>query len=185
MILMIGGSLCAWMCGCDDNDDIVPVPYENVDRIAVLVVDDATNTFEGGGVYHYNTLNPTFNLKVEEVPANDAGHITVLFEEGNEIIYYATQFLNYDGAIVKPNPFVDASYFNKVDTEDFLEFPANAIALTSESTDGVEQKWAVIQNDWFIRKGAELKGDNKVFYFKHQLNKSDNKSIKWVFITKY
>lgn len=183
-IFMIGGSLCAWMCGCDPEDDFVLVPYEPVDRVTVLVVDDATNKFEGGGYYFYDQLYPTFNLKVENVPANDVGYITVYFEEGKQMIYYATQFSNKDGEIVTPKPFRDASYFDKLDTEDFLAFPDNAIKLTGESNKEVEQKWAVIQNLRLVRMGAEIE-NNKVFYFKQDLNTNNNKQSKWIFIMKY
>jgi len=184
LVLMFGGSLCASMCGCGEEDDVIPAPYEPVDRVTVLVVDDATNKFEGGEYYFYNQLYPSFNLKTENVPANDVGYITVLFEEGNQMIYYATQFSNRDGEIIVPKPFKDPSYFDVLEDEDFLTFPNDAIRLTGDSTEEVKEKWNAIQNLRLVRMAADIK-DNKVFYFKQDLNTSNAKKSKWVFIMKY
>ena len=183
--IMIGGSLCAFVCGCPPEDNYAPVPYEEVDKVVVLVVDDTTNKFEGGGYYFYDKLYPSFNLKVENIPANDVGYITVHFEEPNDLVYYATQILNGKGDFIIPKPFYDATYFDVLDQEDFLSFPVDAIELTNLGNNGnVEEKWAAIQNLRVVRTGKEIK-NNKVYYFKQNLDGVEGKNTKWIFITKY
>lgn len=182
---MIGGSLCASMCGCGEEDDVAPIPYEPVDRVAVYVVDNATNKFEGGSYYFFNQVYPTFTLKVENIPANDVGYITVNFEEANKMIYYATQIFNGNGEIIVPKPFYDASYFDVLETEDFVAFPENAVELTNVGNkDEVYDKWAAIQKLRLVRMGMELE-NNKFYYFKQHLDGVEGESTKWIFISKY
>ncbi|HLW40926.1 MAG TPA: hypothetical protein VKY82_00995 [Flavobacterium sp.] len=185
-IIMIGGSLCAWFC-CDPEDDVYTEPYESIDRIAVLIVDDVANEFEGGEYYHYyNQQYLTYNLQVENVPAADTGYIKVQFVEGNQLIYHASQIFNGSGTIIVPNPLKDPSYFDRVSTEDFANLPQVAIELTNGSSneDEVQKKWAAVQNLLIVRMGLELENP-KIHYFKQNLGGGFTENNKWVFIVKF
>lgn len=184
-IIMIGGSLCAWFC-CDPEDDGYYVDPEPIDRVAVLIVDDATNEFEGGAYYHYDQQYATYNLQVENVPATNAGYIKVAFVEGNQLIYYATQIFNGNGQIIVPFPMKNPSYFDKVFTDDFVSLPESAVNLMNESAlnEEVKTKWSAIQNLLTVRWAVGLENP-KVHYFKQNLGGGFTENNKWVFIIKY
>lgn len=185
LILMMIIPLCASMCGCPEGDDY-PEPYLPGDRIAVLIVDDATQTFEGGTVYYYNEQNGSFNLSVENIPAQDAGFIKVNFVEANHLIYYATQIFNGNGQIIIPNPLLDSSHFERVLTNDFVTLPQTAIELTNGPSDitEVETKWSAIQSLQIVRWGMEH-SNSKIYYFKQNLDGGFTANSKWVFILNF
>ncbi len=185
IILMVFLPLCAWMCGCGEEDDFVE-PVEQTDKIVVLIVDDATNMFEGGNIYNYNEQYNTFNLTVENLPAQDAGFIKVNFVEGNQLIYYATQIFNGNGTIIIPNPIYDSSHFPPVLTNDYVSLPTTSIELTNGPSDltEVETKWSAIQNLETVRWGLQ-NTTSEVYYFKQNLDGGFTDNSKWIFILKY
>lgn len=183
LVLMIGGSLCAWMCGCDDDDDYIPVEPQN--SIAVLIVDDASNNFQGGKIYNYQQNHATYNLQVENVPAADAGFIKVHYTEENHLLYYATQIFMGSGEIIVPDPLIPAQDFEHVLTNDFVLMPTTAVELTNAPSPvgTAQQKWASIQGLQIVRN-ALSSGNSKVHYFKQSLDGGFTDNAKWVFIIK-
>jgi len=183
LVLMFGGSLCAWMCGCGEDDDYVPSEPENM--VSVLIVDDLTNNFEGGEVYHYNEHYPTYNLTVENVPPADVGYIKVHYTEGNQLIYHATQVFMGSGEIIVPNPIMPPQDFGRVLTEDFMALPNDAVELTNapSPTGKAQEKWAQIQNLEVVRYALQ-NNTGKVHYFKQVFDSGLVENAKWIFIVK-
>ncbi len=184
LVLMFGGSLCAWMCGCGEDDDY-PLPVEPDRFVTVLIVDDLTNNFEGGKIYHYNQIFPTYNLTVENVPPADVGYIKVHYIEGNELIYHATQIFMGSGEIIVPNPITLPQDFDRVLTEDFMALPNDAIELTNgpSPTNKVQEKWAQIQSLEVVRYALQ-NNNSKVHYFRQVFDTGLVDNAKWIFIVK-
>lgn len=182
LVLMFGGSLCASMCGCGEDDDYPP-PYEP--GVTVLIVDDLTNNFEGGKIYMYNQQYPTYNLTVENVPPADVGYIKVHYTEGNQLIYHATQIFMGSGEIIVPDPITPPQDFGRVLTEDFMALPNDAVELTNapSPTGKAQEKWAQIQNLEVVRYALQNNNGN-VHYFKQVFDSGLVENAKWIFIIK-
>lgn len=182
LVLMFGGSLCAWMCGCGEDDDYVPQSPSH--QIAILIVDDESNKFEGANFYHYFDQFTSYNLNVENIPADDVGYIQVDYIEGQQTIYKASQIFNGSGQIIVPDYLITADQFDYVNTNDFVSMPQSAIELTNGPTSHVDVKWSAIQSLQFVR--SILYNNNyKIHYFKQNLNGGFTTNAKWVFIIKY
>ena len=82
-----------WICSGCCNDDVSPIAADN--SIAVLIVDETTNRFEGGKIYTYQNRYPTYNLQVENKPPADAGYIKVHYVEGKRAVILC--YANLDG----------------------------------------------------------------------------------------
>lgn len=181
--LLIGGSLCAWMCGCVEDDD--PSPVEPDGKIILLVVDESSQTFEGGKIYNYAIPTSSDSLFVENVPATDAGYIKVLYPENNdEVIYYASQIFMGNGQIIIPNPLVPANQFEHVLTADFMLMPESAIELTNIGAENVDYFWGAIQGLHVVRTSMQ-RADAQVYYFRQNLDGGFTDHAKWIFIIKY
>lgn len=170
---------------CCTGDDNVPIHEPISPYVAVLIVDDLTNNFEGGKVYHYDEHYPTYNLTVENVPPADIGYIKVHYTEGNQLIYHATQIFMGSGEIIVPNPITPPQDFDRVLTEDFMALPNDAVELTNApSPEGkAEEKWAQIQNLEVVRYALQ-NNNGKVHYFRQVFDSGLVENAKWIFIVK-
>lgn len=170
---------------CCTGDDNIPIPEPRSPYVAVLIVDDLTNNFEGGKVYHYDEHYPTYNLTVENVPPADIGYIKVHYTEGNQLIYHATQVFMGSGKIIVPNPITPLQDFYRVFTEDFMALPNDAVELTNApSPEGkAEEKWAQIQNLEVVRYALQ-NNNGKVHYFRQVFDSGLVENAKWIFIVK-
>lgn len=170
---------------CCTGDDNIPIREPISPFVAVLIVDDLTNNFEGGKVYHYDEHYPTYNLTVENVPPADIGYIKVHYTEGNQLIYHATQVFMGSGKIIVPNPITPPQDFYRVLTEDFMALPNDAVELTNApSPEGkAEEKWAQIQNLEVVRYALQ-NNNGKVHYFRQVFDSGLVENAKWIFIVK-
>ncbi len=182
LTLLIVGALISWSC-CSFDDDVIPVEQGN--RLSVLIVDDLTNNFEGGKVYHYNEQYPTYNLTVENVPPADVGYIKVNYVEGNELIYHATQIFMGSGEIIVPSSLTPPQEFERVLTEDFMALPDNAVELTNgpSPTGKAQEKWASVQSLQIVRNSLR-NSNGEVHYFRQVLDSGFVENAKWIFIVK-
>lgn len=170
---------------CCTGDDNVPIREPISPYVAVLIVDDLTNNFEGGKVYHYDEHYPTYNLTVENVPPADIGYIKVHYTEGNQLIYHATQVFMGSGEIIVPKSITPPQDFDRVLTEDFMALPNDAVELTNApSPEGkAEEKWAQIQNLEVVRYALQ-NNNGKVHYFRQVFDSGLVENAKWIFIVK-
>lgn len=185
LVLLLIAAFALTAC-CTGMDDGVPIPEPRSPYVAVLIVDDITNNFEGGKVYQYNQQYPTYNLTVEDVSPADVGYIKIRYTEGNELLYHATQVFMASGEIIVPKPIIPPQDFERVLTEDFFALPNDAVELTNApSPEGkAEEKWAQVQNLEVVRYALQ-KNKGKIHYFKHVIDTGGFvENAKWVFIVK-
>lgn len=170
---------------CCTGDDNVAIREPISPYVAFLIVDDLTNNFEGGKVYHFDEHYPTYNLTVENVLPADVGYIKVHYTEGNQLIYHATQIFMGSGEIIVPNPITPPQDFDRVLTEDFYALPNDAVELTNApSPEGkAEEKWAQIQNLEVVRYALQ-NNNGKVHYFRQVFDSGLVENAKWIFIVK-
>lgn len=172
-----------WICSGCCNDDVSPIAADN--SIAVLIVDETTNRFEGGKIYTYQNRYPTYNLQVENKPPADVGYIKVHYVEGNEQLYYATQIWMGMGEIIVPSPLTPPQNFERTLTNDYVALPNNAVELTNGPSDKteVEKYWAQIQGLKVVREALKQNG-GQVHYFVQLFGTGLTDTNKWVFIVK-
>ena len=184
-VLMIGCLLCAFIYGCDLNDDHTSPSLESQGWISVLIVDEASNIFLGGKIYDYADSFSSYNLEVENVEAADAGYVKLFFQENsNEIIYYASQIFMGNGQIIIPNPLTPANQFDHVLTTDYVFFPESAIELTNLGAGNVENLWGSIQGLQLVRTALQSP-NSQIHYFRQSLDGGFTDDAKWIFIIKY
>lgn len=172
-----------WIFSGCCNDDVSPIVPEN--SITVLIVDETSNSFEGGKIYTYQNNYPTYNLQVENRPPADAGYIKVHYVEGNEQLYYASQIWMGMGKIIVPSPLTPPHDFERTLTNDYVFLPDDAVELTNGPSDKeeVEKYWAQIQGLKVVREALK-QNNGHVHYFVQLLGAGLTDTNKWVFIVK-
>lgn len=184
IVLLLVAAFSFSACCTGLNDDF-PTPEPLGSYVAVIIVDDLTNNFEGGKIYHFDEQFPTYNLTVENVPPADIGYIKVHYTEGNQLIYHATQVFMGSGKIIVPKSITPPQDFDRVLTEDFMALPNDAVELTNApSPEGkAEEKWAQIQNLEVVRYALQ-NNNGKVHYFRQVFDSGLVENAKWIFIVK-
>ncbi len=139
---------------CSKDEDVIKQEVKKAtleNKVLILKVDFATNTFDGGKELVFDNQTETFTTNVV-VQSNDAdgGNIKVFYQELNQKLFEGTQ--SWTGQIVFPIDFLPAAAFESALTADYF-LPPNFLNIYNPNNEifNFESAWIAIQSRIKVR----------------------------------
>lgn len=188
MLTLTSLALLLFSCtGEETNTSVNPAP-ETGNEVMLLKVDYTTNEFESGKIFTFSESTPTFTVGIEYQQPSDLGWVKMKYAELNVPLFEGQIHWAGEGNLVFPDAWIDATAFDNVLTNDYVE-PGGGFNLIFDPMElGGEcsNAWSSVQSKVKVRQYLQSNpgSDVKVFLYTPGVGVGDPTTWKWIFILK-
>ncbi|UMY64344.1 MULTISPECIES: hypothetical protein [unclassified Flavobacterium] len=173
--------------GEETNAVLDPTPTAG-NEVLLLKVDYTTNEFESGKILTFDESTETFTVGIEYQQPSDLGWVKMKYAELNAPLFEGEIHWAGEGRLLFPDAWMDASLFDSVITDDYVE-PAAGFDFIFDPMEfgwGCSNAWSAVQSRVKVREYLQSNpdADVKVFLYTPGVGVGDPATWKWIFILK-